>query len=486
MVAENLLPHPAFVRLGPSSAQKSKELASAPAGPSADPIELVCAQVPQDFAVGSPAWLWLGSDNNKGQATEWVQGIRAIGRCVEKESLEGKQFRIVLGEIIMLPRSIEKLEVLQASPETYAQSLSNAAIIGLNNYSAQVVQLLSGEEFATIGAVIARLIPDVRESIFAVIPNAEDIKLVARPATPAGATPIGLVDHEEALLSDDDPIYQDVVRLAIDDQMGGVLLVGVPGTGKSWYARQIAKKLTGGRTHRMREVQFHPSYQYEDFVEGYVPDPQMGFRLADKHLLEMVAVAEATDEPVVMIIDEFSRTDPSRVLGEAMTYMEGSLRGLPFYLPSGRKTSLPRNLIFLATMNPDDRSVDEIDDAMDRRWAKISLEPDVNKVRDFLLGNGAPAPLKGPILQFFAKLQQHLPVGHAFFRTVKDRNSLSRLWDMQLKYFVSKRFKFDPAGKAEVEALWEECNVAIEQAMQAGVQNAADADDASAQLTAAE
>lgn len=103
---------PAFVRLGPSSAGKSQKLAKASPGPYPEDLELECAQVPSDFDEGSPVWLWLGSDNNKGQATEWTQVIRALGRCAEKEKLEGSQYRIVLTDLLMLPRSIEKLELL--------------------------------------------------------------------------------------------------------------------------------------------------------------------------------------------------------------------------------------------------------------------------------------------------------------------------------------------------------------------------------------
>lgn len=452
---------PAFVRLGPSSAKLSKLLSKAPAGDYPYPITLECAQVPQDFGPDSLVWLWLGSDNNKGQATSWTQGIRALAVCKKKSGPVSGQYEITLNDVFMLPRSVEKLELLQASPETYARSLSGAAIIGLNNYSSQVVQILSSDEFATIGAVIARLLPDVRDSLFDKVSGAADVELIARVKPgPEGKGGSPVVNEPE--LPDDDEIYQDVLKLTSDDMAGGVLLVGVPGTGKSWYARKIARKLTGGDAHRIREVQFHPSYQYEDFVEGYVPDQAMGFRLADKHLLQMIEIAQQTEAPVVIIMDEFSRTDPSRVLGETMTYMEGTMRGVQFYLPSGRKVTIPKNLIFLATMNPDDRSVDEIDDAMDRRWGKITLEPKVNKVRDFLTENGMEPALIGPIIEFFIELQRRVPLGHAFFRAVRDRDSLNRLWDMQLRHFLRKRFRFDPATLTEVEGLWTECSTALD------------------------
>lgn len=258
-------------------------------------------------------------------------------------------------------------------------------------------------------------------------------------------------------MPDDDPILISAKVLLKEDRFGGLLLQGPPGTGKSWYAKQIAIKLTDGERRHIRQVQFHPSYQYEDFVEGYVPHGSTGFKLKGKHLLEMLSIAKDTGKPTVIVIDEFSRTDPSRVLGEIMTYMEGSLRDIEFSLASGRKISLPANLLFVATMNPEDRSVDEIDDAMDRRWAKLELTPDVAKVGDFLKLNGAPGRLIGAVRKFFIAAQRYLPIGHAFFRNVRDVESLKRLWDSQLKHIISKRFRYDQETMRAINDLWEQC-----------------------------
>ena len=249
------------------------------------------------------------------------------------------------------------------------------------------------------------------------------------------------------------------IRQLVPDY-AGVILTGPPGTSKTWYARQIAAALTDRDRSRVRFVQFHQSYQYEDFVEGFVPrEDGNGFQLRPKHLLEMCEVSRRyQDQTCVIIIDELSRSDPGRVFGEALTYIEPTQREVEFYLASGNPVKIPRNLFFLATMNPLDRGVDEVDAALDRRFAKISMEPSAERLEALLDQNGLDEQLKNLVIRFFRFLltnqNERCRVGHAYFRAIRSQADLQRLWDHQLRFHMAKAFKLDSESYRNIEREW--------------------------------
>lgn len=276
------------------------------------------------------------------------------------------------------------------------------------------------------------------------------------------ATPPDMEQSEGRLVSDiehDNELLTKVIQL-LADGYAGVIFTGPPGTSKSWYASQIAANLVELDPDRLRFIQFHPSYQYEDFVEGYVPSVDAGgFELKDKHLLEMCKIArELPGKTCVLVIDELSRSDPGRVFGEALTYIEMTKRDVFFRLASGRIASIPPNLVFLATMNPMDRAVDEVDAALERRFAKIAMEPSADMLEQFLSGNGMEDTLRRKVVQFFRYLLKHnnayCRVGHAYFYNVSDEEGLYRLWEHQLRFHMERAFRLDTDGFREVEANW--------------------------------
>jgi 5-methylcytosine-specific restriction protein B len=258
-------------------------------------------------------------------------------------------------------------------------------------------------------------------------------------------------------LADDDPHYLKVLDLI--DVYGGVIFRGPPGTSKTWYAGKIASRLAGEQEWRLRFVQFHASYQYEDFMQGYVPKANgSGFELVDKCFVDMCRRAEEAPEKLfVLVIDELSRADPGRVFGEALTYIERSKREQPFSLLSGETFQVPKNVFVIATMNPLDRGVDEVDGAFERRFAKIAMEPDVEILEERLKVNGVAEQLRRRILAFFrkansdAELNPLTAVGHTFFWNVTDEASLRSLWDHHLRFTIERAHRLDIDTRRELE-----------------------------------
>ena len=294
---------------------------------------------------------------------------------------------------------------------------------------------------------------------FATMPlSNEDVLAAIRESGVVAETTEARATFQALTIKPDDDILQRTKQL-LDDGYAGVIFVGPPGTSKSWYAVQVALALAEGERSRIRQVQFHRSFQYEQFVEGFVPnDAGDGFELRDQLMLLLISEAEAnTDATFVMLIDELSRSDPGRVFGELLTYMEPTRRGEPFLLASGREISVPPNIVFLATMNSRDKSVAEIDDAFDRRMAKIDFPPDRRIADQFLRDNRVPDDLRGRILAFFDWVNddRKYPLGHAYFRTVKDTEGLRRLWDSQLRFVFEKHFKHEPTVQETIRTRFE-------------------------------
>lgn len=188
---------------------------------------------------------------------------------------------------------------------------------------------------------------------------------------------------------------------------------GAPGTGKSYLAREIAADiisdgyfddytlLTDEQKKQVEFVQFHPSYDYSDFVEGLRPklnaDGTMGFALQDGIFKKFVARARVNYENAqgstetlkkyIFIIDEINRGEISKIFGELFFSIDPGYRGRAGEISTqysnlhddpDKKFYIPENVYIIGTMNDIDRSVDSFDFAMRRRFRFVELKADKN------------------------------------------------------------------------------------------------------------
>jgi MoxR-like ATPase len=174
--------------------------------------------------------------------------------------------------------------------------------------------------------------------------------------------------------------------LRLLDDKGQVVFYGPPGTGKTYVARKLADYIAGSPDN-VEKVQFHPSYAYEDFIEGYRPrleNGQVTYKVVDGPLKRMAEVArQHPDRTHVLLIDEINRANVSKVLGELVFLLE--YRSEDIHLQySDAKFSLPANLRIIATMNTADRSIALIDTALRRRFHFVAFFPDTPPIDSLL------------------------------------------------------------------------------------------------------
>ncbi len=277
---------------------------------------------------------------------------------------------------------------------------------------------------------------------------------VPRPPSPNGEPP-GL----EGLATD---LYLPVDFLKEIDTLlkekKQVIFQGPPGTGKTYVAQKLAKSLAG-ETGSVTLVQFHPSYAYEDFVQGYRPSlvqGQPGFRLQDGPLLKAARRArEDPDANHFLVIDEINRGNLGKVFGELyflLEYRNEKMR-LQYQGEDDSPFSLPGNLYIIGTMNTADRSIALVDLALRRRFYFVEFHPDEDPIKGLLrrwLSKMAPDMgwVADVVEQANRKLadDRHVAIGPSYFMgtdeegnaLVTDETSVRRIWKHSVLPYVEE------------------------------------------------
>ncbi len=275
----------------------------------------------------------------------------------------------------------------------------------------------------------------------------EDLKSVVK--TTVVVEPYGLAEALDGLFIEEEKLRE---ILALLRQKKNVILQGPPGVGKTFVSKRLAYALMEEKSQdRLGMIQFHQSYAYEDFIQGYRPSGT-GFRLKNGVFYEFCE--KAKKDPAgdyVFIIDEINRGNLSKVFGELMLLIEADKRGPEWGIPliysesTESKFYIPENLYLIGLMNTADRSLAMVDYALRRRFGFVDLVPgfDTDEFRQFLSDEGAGSEfieelilrmdeLNAKITADSTNLGRGYCIGHSFFCSVPENATPNWEWYKQV------------------------------------------------------
>lgn len=227
-----------------------------------------------------------------------------------------------------------------------------------------------------------------------------------------------------------------------------VIFYGPPGAGKTYIAMKLAEALSESNDDldSVELVQFHPSYAYEDFVEGFRPTADGSFVLKKGKLLSIAERAKAyPDTKFFLIIDEINRGNVAKIFGEMYFLLEYRDRKIQLQY-SDESFQMPENLYFIGTMNSADRSIGLIDSALRRRFHFLSFYPTEDEMKDLLrnwLKLNAPDVLwvADAVDEINSKIDRNFAVGPSHFMKSNLDDALARkVWKRSILPYVEDIF----------------------------------------------
>ncbi len=292
--------------------------------------------------------------------------------------------------------------------------------------------------------------------------------------------------------------FDDLIK-----RSSNIIFYGAPGTGKTYSAEENIHRIIDlypnesfDEVARFNKVQFHPSYSYEDFMEGLKPVSNSGsFELVLKEgeFLEFCKKAKKCEDEYLsavgdqkykyaffFLVDEINRAELSRVFGELMYCLEkrGSKHSILTqysYLKTGDDKCfyIPENIYFIGTMNDVDKSIDSFDLALRRRFLWHRMDCDYSVIKDELSSHsnigefdkdGSPDngyigccyKLNKYIIDGDIGLGKLYEIGHAYFLGIQryakknkkiTKDNLNDLFDDRLSPLLKEYFRSEVSEK---------------------------------------
>lgn len=407
---------------------------------------------------------------------EAITGVSIVSEAVDDSfqgltgtDWEGAAYRIALRNYEALAPTLERSAFLATEP--FATELSELAKSGAKGLFYNAHRGLNQGAYLTEATPTLLSILNRAYHAFAgrYLPHVDE-EVIVSSAPPSTGNSYTLGDALEELFLDHAEAEQIML---LWQAKRNVILQGPPGVGKSFAAQRLAFALMGAKDRdRLGFVQFHQSYSYEDFVEGYRPTAD-GFELKPGKFVEFCRRAEADPQnSFVFVIDEINRGNLSKILGELMLLIEADKRSPDWAMPlaSGKVPFyVPRNVYLLGLMNTADRSLAVVDYALRRRFAFVDLSPKLTspKLRSQLYQAGVPENVIAALIMRVGELNEEIAsdtanlgrgfeIGHSFFCTSPSELEDGWTWYQRVirteVLHLLREYWFDSPGKV---AKWE-------------------------------
>jgi hypothetical protein len=300
-------------------------------------------------------------------------------------------------------------------------------------------------------------LPGVHRTVFRLNKTQYDEVLSKIEKIDSGPDPDPIVEiTKEELLKEiflKEEKFDQICSLLENSKKKQLIFQGPPGTGKTFVAQKIALYLTQSED-RIETIQFHPSYSYEDFIEGY--RPKDGKFVLEKGIFKLFCerAKEDGDKKYILIIDEINRGNLSKIFGELLYLLEYRDKEAKLTY-SQEKFSIPENVYIIGTMNTADRSLAIMDYALRRRFYFVDIKCETKRLEEWLNENKCKlktSEIIGAIENMNNKIKDEMhskdfAIGHSYFmREGLDSDKLEEIMNYGVKPLLGEYF-FDKDGK---------------------------------------